>query len=70
MEFKIEMQGLTNLRLITYGITFQKSNWSATPMESGFSPTPSQSILDNHESGPISSTMLLREAGVLSNYEC
>lgn len=70
MEFKIEMQGLTNPRLITYGITFQKSNWSANTTETGFGPTPSQSILDNHESGPISSTMLWREAGVLFNYEC
>lgn len=70
MEFKTEMQGLNNPRLITYDITFQKSNWSATTMETGFDPMPSQSILDNHESGPISSTMLWREAGVLLNYEC
>ena len=42
------MQGLTGLRLIADGLTFQKKNWSSAKiMVNGFIPVLRQSILDN-----------------------
>lgn len=66
IEFKVEVQGLTNPRLIIYDITLQKKNYpSENIMDSGFGPMPRKSVLDNH----MSSTML-GERLVFPNYEC